>query len=167
MSTRRLFGPLTTIAAVGAIGAGWWLVNDFANPNPAAEVVSAPVASAAEPAGSPPAPAPAAEPAPDVFPVWAEYAADIPLQGRVLTVELTVDGGTAKAYACDNVGIESWLSGTAWDGAVRLADQTGADRLTGQLRGDTVVGTLWIGERSWDFAATQVGAERGGAGDGY
>ncbi|PRC48861.1 hypothetical protein C6A85_77675, partial [Mycobacterium sp. ITM-2017-0098] len=62
-----------------------------------------------------------------------------------------------KAYACDNAGIETWLSGLAVDGAVRLADDTGADRLNGQLRNGSIVGTLWVGERSWEFEAAQVG----------
>jgi len=159
MSTRRLIGPITTVAAVGLVGAGWWMVNVSQPPAPPAQVVPAPLAATV---AAPPAPAATPEiPAPQGFPMRAEYVADIPLQGHVLTVEIAVDGRYATAYACDNVGIETWLSGKASDSALRLGDKTGADRLTGQLRGGTILGTLWIGERPWGFEAAQSGGGNG------
>ncbi|MGE0220081.1 hypothetical protein [Mycolicibacterium sp.] len=164
MTTRRYIGPVTTLAVVGVVGTGLWLANvaqNPASPTPAAEASSAPAAVAspvpavaASPA--PAAPAGPAGPAAQEFPAKAEYVGKIPLPGRVLSVEISVDGQNAKAYACDNAGIESWLSGPAVDGALRLTDTTGADRLNGQLRNGSVVGTLWIGERSWEFEAPRV-----------
>jgi hypothetical protein len=154
MTTRRLIGPVTSMAAVGLVGVGLWLANVSQTPAPPAQIADTSVAPAV---AEPPAPAPSTTAAPQGFPAQAEYVADIPVRGRVLTVEITVDGQNARAYACDNAGIETWLSGPAVDGAVRLTDNTGADRLTGALRNGSVVGTLWVGDRSWEFNATEVG----------
>lgn len=154
MTTRRLIGPVASMAAVGVVGVGLWLVNVSQTPAPPAQTADASVV----PAGAaPPVPVPSALPAPQGFPAQAEYVSEIPVQGRVLNVEITVDGQNAKAYACDNAGIETWLSGPAVGGAVRLTDPTGGNRLNGQLRNGSIVGTLWVGERSWEFDAAQVG----------
>ncbi len=164
MTNRRVIGPIATIAAVGIVGSGWWLVNTAQNPNPPAEAVQAEVSpAAAAPPAEPPAAAapPAGPPAPEGFPQHGDYLAEIPLKSSVLVVEMTVDGQYAKAYACDNVGIETWLSGPATYGGIALADKTGSDRLDGQLRDGAIVGTLWVGERSWEFEATRVGADGG------
>lgn len=144
------------MAAVGVVGVGLWLVNVSQTPAPHAQIAETSVAPVV---AAPPVPAPSALPAPQGFPAQAEYVAEIPVQGRVLNVEITVDGQNAKAYACDNAGIETWLSGPAVDGAVRLTDTTGANRLNGQLRNGSIVGTLWVGERSWEFEAAQIGGD--------
>ena len=49
--------------------------------------------------------------------------------------------------------IESWLRGSAVNGAVSLASKDRTSRLEGRLDGTAVVGTLWIGEKKWDFTA--------------
>lgn len=156
MTTRRLIGPVTSMAAVGLVGVGLWLANVSQTPAPTAQISATPPAPAV---AASPAPAPSALPAPDGFPERAKYGAAIPVRGRVLNVEITVDGRNAKAYVCDNAGIETWLSGPAVDGAVRLTDTTGANRLNGQLRSGSIVGTLWIGERSWGLEAAQIGGD--------
>lgn len=155
MSTRRLIGPITTVAAVGLFGAGLWMVNVSQNPTSPAQIVQTPVSTAV--AAPPTAPVAAAVPEAPALPARADYAADIPVQGRLLTVEISIDGQSATAYACDNAGIETWLSGTSVNGSLRLTDATGANRLTAQPGADALVGTLWIGERSWEFEATRIG----------
>lgn len=154
MTTRRVIGPVASMATVGLVGVGLWLANVSQTPvAPPPQIADTSVATAV---AAPPAPS--AIPAPQTFPAQAKYVAAIPVRGRVLSVDITVDGRTAKAYACDNAGIETWLSGPAIDGAVRLTGNAGADRLDGQLRNGSIVGTLWVGDRSWKFDAAQVGA---------
>ncbi len=160
MTTRRVIGPVTTMGAVGLVGVGLWLANVSqtpAEPTQTAATAATTAPSAVPAVAAPPVPTPSATPGPQGFPAQAKYLASIPLPGRVLTVEMTVSGQNAQAYACDNAGIETWLSGPAVDGAVRLTNDTGADRLTGRLRNGSIVGTLWVGERSWEFEAAPVG----------
>lgn len=157
MTTRRVIGPVASMVTVGLVGVGLWLANVSQTPvAPPSQIADISVATAV---AAPPVPAATAIPAPQAFPARAEYVAAIPVQGRVLSVDITVDGRNAKAYACDNAGIETWLSGTAIDGAVRLTANAGANRLDGQLRNGSIVGTLWVGDRSWKFDAAQVGAD--------
>lgn len=156
MSTRRSIGPVVSIVAVGVVGVGLWLANVAQTPAPPTQIAEASVAPAV---AAPPEPAPSALPAPQGFAARAEYVAEIPVRGGVLNVELAVDGENAKAYACDNAGIETWLSGPAIESAVRLTDTTGANRLNGELRNGSIVGTLWIGERSWEFEAAPAGGD--------
>lgn len=156
MTTRRLIGPVATMAAVGLVGVGLWLANVSQTPAPPTRIAETSVAPAV---AAPPVPTPSAVPAPQGFPAQAKYVADIPVRGRVLSVEITVDGQNAKAYVCDNAGIETWLSGPAVDGAVHLINNTGANRLNGQLRNGAIVGKLWVGELSWEFEAAPVGGD--------
>ena len=74
----------------------------------------------------------------------------------MITLEVTVDGQKAVAYACDGNAVEVWLRGTATNGALSLASKDGASRLTGRLVGDSIAGTLSIGAKSWDFTAAPV-----------
>lgn len=155
MTTRRVIGPLASMAAVGLVGVGLWLANVSQTPAPPTQIAQTSVAPAVV---APPVPVPSTIPAPQGFPAQAEYVAAIPVHGRMLSVDITVDGQNATAYVCDNAGIETWLSGRpVADGAVRLTNDTGADRLNGQLRNGSIVGTLWVGERSWEFEAVRVG----------
>ena len=68
-------------------------------------------------------------------------------------MEITVQGDKAVAYACDGNTVESWLRGSAVNGALSLANKDKTSRLEGHLEGNAVVGTLWIGEKKWDFNA--------------
>ena len=49
--------------------------------------------------------------------------------------------------------VESWLRGPAVNGTVSLASKDRTSRLEGHLDGAAIVGTLWIGEKKWDFTA--------------
>ena len=68
-------------------------------------------------------------------------------------MDITVEGDKAVAYACDGNTVESWLRGPAVNGTVSLANKDKTSRLEGRLDGTAVVGTLWIGEKKWDFTA--------------
>lgn len=148
--------PLITLGVAAALGIGILLVNvsqgsESAKPaNPYATSTK----SAANPAPQPPATtAPAAV---EQFPAKADYVGKIPIASGVITLEITVSGTQAIAYACDGNTIETWLRGSAKDGVVNLASKDNANRLEGRLQGSTVVGTLWIGEKKWGFTTTSV-----------
>ena len=149
----QIRGPLVTLGAVAVLGVGILLVNmskeESAPPGkPAAQSTTtvAPTIAAAPP------PAPSTPP-PPAFPAKADYVGKIPTTNGTITLEITVDGDKAVAYACDGTKVESWLRGSAVNGAVSLANKDKTSRLEGRLEGNAVVGTLWIGEKKWDFNA--------------
>lgn len=80
----------------------------------------------------------------------------IPTKGASIALDISVAGATAKAYACDNYDIETWLSGPVTGDALSLASADRVNRLEGRIQGRAVVGTLTIGDRSWDFTAPVV-----------
>jgi hypothetical protein len=145
-TTMKVRGPLITLAAVAALGVGILTVNISQEADPV--VPGTPVASSAT-APTTPAPAPP-EPA---FPATADYVGKIPTATGTITLDISIDGDKAIAYACDGNSIESWMRGSAVDGAVSLASKDGTGRLEGRLDGKAVVGTLWIGQKKWDFTA--------------
>jgi hypothetical protein len=145
-------GPLVTLGAVAALGVGILLVNmskeeQAPQANPYSHSTTT---AAATPAPAPPAPSPPPRPA---FPAKADYVGKIPTANGTITVEIAVHGDKAVAYACDGNTIESWLRGSASNGVVSLASKDKTSRLEGRLEGNAVVGTLWIGEKKWDFKA--------------
>jgi hypothetical protein len=151
LMTMKIRGPLITLGAVAALGVGILLVNISQEPDspppgkPAAEPTTTTAAAPAPPAPTtPPAPA---------FPAKADYVGKVPTANGVITLEITVEGDKAIAYACDGNTVESWLRGPAVNGAVSLANKDKTSRLEGRLQGTAVVGTLWIGVQKWDFTA--------------
>ena len=150
----KVTGPVATLGAVAALGAGLLLVNvskEEPPAPPASASVTASVAAPSAPASPPPAPPRRA------FPAKADYAGEIPTRSGVLTLDITVDGPKAVAYACDANMIETWLEGSATDGTVTLSNKHRSSRLEGRLEGSALVGTLRIGEKTWEFTATRVG----------
>jgi hypothetical protein len=145
----KVRGPLITLAAVAALGAGILLVN-IAKETDTAPVAGPPVAEPATPAPATSAPAPEPRPA---FPSQADYVGKVPTAAGVITLEITVEGDKAIAYACDGNTVESWLRGPATDGAVNLANKDGTSTLEGRLQGEAVVGTLSIRDKKWEFSA--------------
>jgi hypothetical protein len=127
-----------------------WLVNVSQQnaTQPAAEPAAAPTSVSA-------APRPTTPPA-QQFPVKADYVGTISTNNGAITLDITVDGDKAIAYACDGNSVEVWLRGSAVDGAVRLASKDRTSSLDGRLRGSTVTGTLAIRGKSWQFNATEV-----------
>ena len=151
-------GPILTLVATAALGIGVFSVNlaqdgpSAAPPPPAASGSSSTVKPT-----PPPAPVAPAAPAPTPFPAKAAYHADIPTRTGTLTVDIKVNATEATAYACDNKGIEEWLSGTAVDGVVSMRSSDGTSRLDGRHQAnDTVQGNLSIGDKNWDYAAVEV-----------
>lgn len=143
-------GPIATLGAVAVLGTGLWLVNANKQSEPTPQPAAATVTSVPAAAPKPPAPTtPAAVP----FAGTQDFVANIPIKTGNLALEIRVTGNEARAYACDNEGIETWLSGSAVDGVLKLASADKASRLDGRHQGSTVVGTLRIGEKSWDFTA--------------
>jgi hypothetical protein len=149
-------GPFVTLGAVAALGVGILLVNmlqqhgSVPTANPYAQ--STTTAAATATAAPVPVPAPSTPP-PPAFPAKADYVGKISTASGVITVAITVEGDKAVAYACDGTAIESWLRGSAANGAVSLASKAKTSRLEGRLDQNAVVGTLWIGEKKWDFKA--------------
>ena len=149
----KIRGPLVTLAAVAVLGAGILLVNiSKEEPAPQANPYSqaTTTAAAATPAAPPPAPS---TPPPPAFPAEADYVGKIPTANGTITLEITVQGDKAVAYACDGNTVESWLRGSAVNGAVSLANKDKTSRLEGHLEGNAIVGALWIGEKKWDVNA--------------
>lgn len=147
----KIRGPLVTLGAVVAVGAGMWFVNvSQQNETPPA----AEPAAAAPPSVSA-APAPTTPPA-QQFPAKADYVGTVSTNNGAITLDITVDGDKAIAYACDGNSVEVWLRGSAVDGAVRLASKDRTSSIDGRLRGSTVTGSLAIRGKSWQFNATEV-----------
>jgi hypothetical protein len=149
----KVSGPLLTLGAVAVLGVGILLVNiSKEEPAPPAKPTSqtTTTAAAATPAPAPPAPS---KPVPPAFPAQADYIGKVPTANGTITVEITVQADKAVAYACDGNTVESWLRGSAANGALSLANKDKTSRLEGHLEGSAVVGTLWIGEKKWDFKA--------------
>jgi hypothetical protein len=148
----KIRGPLVTLGAVAVLGIGILLVNmskEESAPSTNPYSPSTTTAAAATPSAPPPAPSPP----PPAFPAKADYVGKIPTANGTITLEITVDGDKAIAYACDGNTVESWLRGSAVNAAVNLANKDKTSRLEGRLEGNAVVGTLWIGEKKWDFNA--------------
>ena len=86
----------------------------------------------------------------------SDYVGTVSTNNGAITLDITVDGDKAIAYACDGNSVEVWLRGSAVDGAVRLASKDRTSSIDGRLRGSTVTGTLAIRGKSWQFDATEV-----------
>jgi hypothetical protein len=147
----KIRGPIVTLGAVAALGIGIWLVNvSKQEPEPAPPAAQS-TTTTTVPAPQPPPPAP--EPPPAAFPAKADYVGKVPTATGTITLDISIDGDKAIAYACDGNTVESWLRGSAVNGTVSLASKDKTARLEGRLEGYAVVGTLSIGEKKWDFNA--------------
>jgi hypothetical protein len=155
MAMNKAFGPVLTLVAVATLGGGIWLMNVSQESAPAASTTSV----AQSPRTAAPVPPPPAPPAVE-FPAKANYVGKIPTRKGVITLEVTVDGQRATAYACDGDSIEVWLRGRATNGKLALWSNDTTSRLDGDLDGNAITGTLGIGKQAWDFtAAPVVGAD--------
>src|SRR5262245_55685381 len=108
----KIRGPILTLVAVAVFGIGILLVNmskEGSTPQANPYDKSTTTAAAAAPATPPPAPS---TPPPPAFPAKADYVGKIPTANDTITVEITVQGDKAIAYACDGNKIESWLRGS-------------------------------------------------------
>jgi hypothetical protein len=149
-------GPVVTLVAVAALGAGIWAFNvsQESQPAPPAKPVAASTTTATPTvAASSSTPAPPSFPA---FPAKANYVGKIPTANGHITLEITINGAKSVAYACDGKSVEVWLRGSATNGVLALKSKDSASSLDGHLEGDGVVGTLTIGQESFDYTATPV-----------
>ena len=137
----KIRGPLVTLGAVAVLGVGILLVN-------MSKEESAPPGKPAAQSTTTVAPTTAA--APLAAPTHrrhrprsrrkADYVGKIPIANGTITLEITVQGDKAVAYACDGNTVESWLRGSAVNGALSLANKDKTSRLEGHLEGNAVVG---------------------------
>ncbi|MFI9510845.1 hypothetical protein [Nocardia sp. NPDC052566] len=161
----KRLGPWLTLAAVAVLGIALVVINMSKDSEPAAQNANTGVtttsAAAAPPTTAPQTTAPPTTAAPAKFPAKADYVGAIAQQtGGAITVSITVQGDKATAYACDGKSIESWLQGSAIDGVLQLTGKNGA-KLDGRLDGTAVRGTLYLGDKKWDFTAPPVQAPAG------
>ncbi|MDZ4234560.1 MAG: hypothetical protein U1C73_12585, partial [Dietzia sp.] len=141
-------GASTAAHAVAAVGGGIWMANVSQQTGPA--TLATPVAQSTSTTAAPPPPSP---PPAVPFPAKANYVGSIPTAAGIITLEVTIDGQNAVAYACDDNAVEVWLRGSATNGALALENSDRTSRLTGGLEGASIAGTLTIGARSWAFTA--------------
>ncbi|MFP5020989.1 hypothetical protein [Pseudonocardia phyllosphaerae] len=166
----RFGGPLITLAAVGAVGAGMGVANVvLTEPEaPAAVQQAADSASLGRPLAAPPRAA--------TDPGWAaqQQAAPAP-SGKVVydgrstdgkvTVTIWVTNGKAKAYVCDGDELESWTRGTVQQGAAtRLTGKNGA-WVEYTVADGVATGTARAAGKSWEFSIGKKGPEKSGAGE--
>lgn len=143
-------GPIVTLVAVAALGTGVFFAN-VAQQSRSAEPPQ-PAVAIAPAAVAPPSTAPGA-PATAPFGAREDFVTDIPVKNGTLNLQITVTGATARAYACDNHGVETWLSGSSAGGLVNLRSADRTARLEARHVGNTIVGTLTIAEKHWNFVA--------------
>ncbi|SEA23785.1 MULTISPECIES: hypothetical protein [unclassified Mycobacterium] len=149
----KVAGPLVTLGAVAALGIGIYAVNVSKESQPAAPVTST---SQAAPPTSQAAPTTPTTPAAVPFPAAADYQGKVETKVGVITLDISVKGAAARAYACDGKAVETWLSGPAEAGVVNLTSKDKTSHLEGRHDGKSVAGTLTIGEKSWPFTAFAV-----------
>ncbi len=148
----KITGPMVTLGVVAVVGAGLFLVNVSQQPTTATPQQPAAATAPASPAVPPPSPAPTT-PVAAPFGAREVFVADIPTRSGNLSLAIRVTGDNARAYACDNYGIETWLAGISGGGVLNLTGVDSNARLQGRHQGDTVAGKLTLGEKSWDFTA--------------
>lgn len=157
MQQNKIRGPLVSLAAVAALAGGLWVADVSAHHaatppvSPVAEVAPAPVpAPVRAPVAAPSTPALAS------FPAKANFVGKIPTRSVAITLEITIAGDKAVAYACDGDSVEAWMRGSARAGVLRLTSKDGLSRVSGHLNGATMVGRLGIGGKALKYTADAV-----------
>jgi hypothetical protein len=147
------FAPLTTLAAVAALGGALLLANTL-------QTAPAPV-SAAELSAAPAAPASAAGPPAAAAPAVAERVYAGRSAGNEVTVAIAVKDGRAVGYVCDGDEVEAWLEGTLAGETLTLSG-SGAATITGTVTdGAASFGAVSVDGTEWPFAAQGVEAPAG------
>lgn len=151
-------GPILTLVATAALGIGVFSANLAQDgPSAAPQPPAASGGSSTVKPTPPPTRVVPAAPAPAPFRTKAAFHANIPTRTGTLTVDIKVNATKATAYACDNSGIEEWLSGTAVGGVVSMSSSDGTSRLDGRHQAnDTIEGNLSIGNKQWAYTAVEV-----------
>ncbi|OKH81716.1 hypothetical protein EB75_14485 [Mycobacterium sp. ST-F2] len=145
----KVKGPLITLGVVAALGVGILAVNTSKEtPSAAPPTAPATASSTSAPTTTTTVPTP--------FPAKADYVGKIATAGGVIALDISISGKKAVAYACDGKTVETWLTGPAEAGSVKLTDKDKTSRLEGRHEGKNVTGTLTIGDKSWPFTAAAV-----------
>ncbi|MEV5839241.1 hypothetical protein [Nocardia sp. NPDC052112] len=148
----KRLGPWLTLAAVAVLALVLLVTNMSKDTEPSTANTNVVVTTTPATTRTPPSTATAAV----RFPGKADYVGTIaPASGGTITVEITVAGDKAIAYACDGKSIESWLRGPATNGSLQLTGKDDAE-LTGAFDGKAVRGTLRIGGKQWNYTANPV-----------
>lgn len=153
----RFSGPLITLAAVGAVGAGVAGANVVLTAEPEPAVVDQATGALALDSGYGAAPDGAAAPAAPAAPAQAAPQGKTVYDGRTagdeVTVQVTIENGEAVAYVCNpDKGIEAWSRGPVQDGRFSLSGKDGA-AVEGTTDGTAAFGTATAAGKSWPFAA--------------
>lgn len=159
----RISGPVVTLAAVAAVGAGVAGMNVVLTAAPEPPVVEQATGALSLGTGDGPAPAAPAAPAPAAAPSAAQDTKAFTgrTAGDEVTVQVTVENGQARAYVCNpDTGIEAWSEGPVQDGRFSLAGQDGA-ALEGTTDGAAWFGTATADGKSWPFAAAGTTPDNG------
>ena len=146
-------GPLLTLAAVAVLAIVLLVINVSKESDSEAPVATSQPAVTSSPVVA--EPTTTAAPSVTPFPAKADYVGEVATATGAITLSIAVEGDKAIAYACDGKAIESWLQGSATNGVLNLAGKNNS-RLEGSLDGPNVTGTLWIGDKSWNFIAAPV-----------
>jgi hypothetical protein len=158
----RARGPLLTMAAVGVLAAGVFVVSLVRTPVPD-EVVNAggvppPATTASIPPTSTP---PTSNPPTSTPPTPAREAVYIGhSSGNEVTVAVAVSGDKAAAYLCDGKRVEAWLDGTVVGERVDLEGRNGS-RLTATLSETAVLGLVTVENEQLPFSAAVAGPPAG------
>ncbi|MFE6864821.1 hypothetical protein [Nocardia sp. NPDC057668] len=147
-------GPIMTLAAAVALGAGLLITNTVTGRAPESTMAAPSSTTIAGVTASPDAPSSVVASSTAVFPAQADYIAVIATPRTPITLSVTVSGDKSVAYACDGVSVETWLRGTADKGRTSLAGKE--TRVEAELIGATLRGTLTLGGRDYDFTAAPV-----------
>ena len=145
-----LVGLMTANAAGGFVSAG----GPSPTPSPAgATQTEKPTQPPVETTTAPPtttAPTTTEKP-----PVTSGFPAEVLYAGKTvdspLWVAVAVKGTDSSAYICDGSAVESWLTGTATNGAVDLKSKDGASTLTANLSGATLAGSVSVAGQAHEF----------------
>ncbi len=144
------FAPLTTVAAVAALGGALLLANTLQTaPAPAA-------ASSAVGAVAPAVVAPGV-----VAPAVTERVYAGRSAGNEVTVAIAVKDGRAVGYVCDGDEVEAWLEGTLAGDTLTLSGTDGGATITGTVTDGASLGAVTVDGTEWPFAAQGVEAPAG------
>jgi serine/threonine-protein kinase len=140
-------GPLLTLLAGAALGAGLLVANLVVTGEPDPSAAGGPAAT-----GTPsPEPSPTAEPTaePEAEPVTYVGRTD---DGRA-AVAIVISGDEATGYVCDGV-TEAWLTGAADPAGLALRGARG--ELTADYDQDSAIGQVTADGQTWSFTIGQV-----------
>ena len=98
--------------------------------------------------------------APAGFPESAKYMADMEMDGKKMTIGISVDGTEVTAYACNGIDDEAWFFGAQNAGAIDITSKF-RDTLSASFDGTDVTGDLTMNGTTYAFKAAAVSAPAG------